>query len=245
MPIVVDDAIVLARYPFRERSSVGVFLTKKAGVLRGVVRGLRSRNPAFGVLEPLAQVRLTMFVSPRTDLATVDEVVLCQSWLDLAQKPLSWAAAQVAAELALEFCPAGTPQEGFYRLLAKMPLWLLQGADPELAVHYLQLWATKLAGVLPDITTCALCHSPISRATLRYLPGTGFTCDRHQEGLSLSSTSLLFLQEALHLPLDKLTTSPGKDLAQVLNTMIRQYLEKDLRTLAIFRTLREKMQQGG
>lgn len=241
MPVVVDDAIVLARYPFRERSAVGAFLTKRAGLLRAVVRSLRARQTAFGVLEPLAQVRLTMFVSPRRELATVDEVVLCQSWLDLAQKPLSWAAAQVAAELALEFCPAGAPQEGFYRLLAKTPLWLLRGADPELTVYYLQLWATKLAGLLPDLTTCALCHSPISRAPARYLPGTGFTCERHQEGLSLSTASLLFLRKALHLPLDQLTTGPGADLAQVLNSMIRQYLEKDLRTLVIFRTLCEKM----
>lgn len=242
MPIVVDDAIVLARYPFRERSAVGAFLTKSSGLIRAVVRGFPGRQRALGILEPLAQVRLTMFISPRRELATVDEVVLCQSWLDLAQKPLSWAAAQVAAELALEFCPAEVPQEGFYRLLAKIPLWLLQGADPELAVHYLQLWVTKLAGILPDLTTCALCHGPISGAPLRYLPGTGFICEHHHQGLSLSPPSLVFLQEALHLPLDQLSTHPGADLAQVFLTMIRHYLEKDLRSLAVFRTLREKMQ---
>jgi len=242
--LVVEEAIVLARYPFRERSAVVALLTRGRGSLRAVVRRAQGRARALP-MEPLCQLTVTLFMTPRRELATVDDVVVRRTFLELAQKPLAWAAALVTAELALELCPPGTVQEGFYRLLERMPQWLEEGADPTRAVLYGQLWAAKLAGVFPDPTTCAFCGGVLRGGETRYVPGSGFCCRAHGgAGITLGAASFAFVQEAIRNPLDRVTAVPGEELSTVLDVLLRGLLEKDLRSLQVFRALRGTLPRG-
>jgi DNA repair protein RecO len=242
VPLVVEEAIVLARYPFKERSAVVALLTRGRGAVRAVAR--RAQGRGGGALEPLSQVTVTLFTSPRRELATVDEVAVRRSFLELAQRPLAWAAALVSAELALELCPPGTVQEGFYRLLEKMPVWLEGGVDPGQAVLYGQLWAAKLAGVLPDPTTCAACGLAL-RGGAAYVAGSGFCCPEHGgAGVVLGPATVAFVHQALRNPLDRVAATPGEELSRVLEALFRQFLEKELRSLQVFRALREALPRG-
>lgn len=238
MPLITEDAVVLARYPFKEKSAVVVFLCQGRGVVRAIARQARGRGAVSVALEPLARVKVTLFVSPRRELATVNELVLERSVLDLAAHPQAWAAALVAAELVLELCPPGTTQETFFRLLEKTVLWLEAGVSPLLAVVYVLVWSLKLAGVLPEPATCAVCGQSMLGIGAWYLQGVGFCCRQHGSGGAfLGDASQRFLVEALGKPLDKLDFPPGPELLPVLERLVEHYLEKRLRSLAVFRQL--------
>jgi DNA repair protein RecO len=244
VPVVVENAIVLARYPFRERSAVAVFLTRGRGSIRALVRRSQGRGGLAAALEPLSQVTVTLFLSPRRELAVADEVALVRSWQSLAEKPLAWSAAQVAAELALELCPPGTVQEGFYRLLEKTPAWLAAGAEPVKAVLYVKLWSLKLAGVLPDPFACHLCNQPLVGKGAFFVAESGFVCSRHGvSGLALSKESLRFFHEALRLPLDQVQGQPDEAAKAVLERLCRQFLEKELKAQKVFWSLQEALRK--
>lgn len=237
MPLVSDEAIVLARYPFRETSAIVVFLCRDKGLIRAVARRARGRGSTAAALEPLARVNVTLFLSPRRELATVNEVLLARSCLDLAAKPQAWAAALVAAELALELCPPGTSQEAFFRLLEKTVLWLEGGVEPFLTVHYVLIWVLRLAGVLPDPTRCAVCGKALADSSA-FVEGAGFCCGEHGAGgTALTSESRRFFEEALKRPLDAIVSRPGPELLPLLAGLAQGYLEKPLRSLAVFHQL--------
>lgn len=243
MPLITEEAIVLARYPFKEKSAVVVFLCQGRGVIRAVARQARGKSGGGLALEPLARVKVTLFVSARRELATVNEVVLERSALDLAARPQAWAASLVAAELVLELCPPGTSQETFFRLLEKTVLWLEAGVSPLLAVPYVLAWSLKLAGVFAEPTVCAVCGQPLLDVATWYVEGMGFCCKQHGSGgVSLSIASHRFLLEALKKPLDKLAFPPGPELLPMLQRLLEHFLEKPLRSLAVFQQL---MTQGG
>lgn len=238
MPLITEEAIVLARYPFKEKSAVVVFLCQGRGVVRAVARQARGKSGAGVALEPLARVKVTLFISPRRELATVNEVTLERSVLDLAARPQAWAAALVAAELVLELCPPGTSQETFFRLLEKTILWLEAGVSPLLAVPYVLVWSLKLAGVLPEPTVCAVCGQALLDAGAWCLQGVGFCCRQHSSGgVFLGVASHRFLLEALKKPLDTLAFPPGPELLPVLQRLVEHFLEKPLRSLQVFRQL--------
>ncbi|MFN3412815.1 MAG: DNA repair protein RecO [Thermoanaerobaculum sp.] len=238
MPLITEEAIVLARYPFKEKSAVVVFLSRGKGIIRAVARAARGRSGGGVALEPLAKVKATLFVSPRRELATVNEVVLERSALDLAARPQAWAASLVAAELALELCPPGTSQEAFFRLLEKTLLWLEGGADPELAMAYVLMWSLKLAGVLPDVATCAAGGEALENSEVVLVRDVGFCCPAHStSGVTLSAHSQRFLRQALKKPLDQMTAKPGPELIPTLVTLLERFLEKPLRSLSVFRQL--------
>lgn len=196
-------------------------------------------------LEPLARVKVTLFLSPRRELATVNEVSLEHSVLDLAAQPQAWAAALAAAELALELCPPGTSHEAFFRLLEKTIHWLEAGADPEVTVAYVLLWSLRLAGVLPDPTVCAVCGEGLMASSV-FVDGVGFCCQRHGGGgLGLGGASQRFLREALQSPLDTLAARPGPELLQVLARLVQGFLEKPLRSLTVFHQLQAHFGGGG
>lgn len=244
MPVITDEAIVLARYPFKESSAVVVFLCRERGVVRAVSRWARGRTSGGGALEPLARVRVTLFLSPRRELATVNEVVLEHSAFDLASRPQAWAAALVAAELARELCPPGTSQDAFFRLLEKTASWLEAGVDPSITVHYVLLWSLKLAGVLPDPAVCAVCGGALE-PSLALVEGVGFTCREHGAGgVALGAESYRFLREALKKPLDGMTARPGPELLQILVRLAQGFLEKPLRSLAVFQQLQAQAGDG-
>lgn len=238
MSLVTEEAIVLTRYPFRERSAVVVFLCRGRGLVRAIARQGQGRKGGGVALEPLARVRVSLFLSPRRELATVGEVVLEHSVLDLAARPRAWAAGLVAAELALELCPPGTVQESFFRLLERTVFWLERGIEPQLVVHYVVLWAAKLAGVLPDVACCGVGGEPLASGPAAFVEGTGFCCERHGSGgTELSLGSRRFLAAAVRLPLDKIEAFPGDELLPLLAALVQRFLEKPLRALTVYQKL--------
>ena len=174
MPSRADEAIVLARYPFRERDLVVTLLTRVGGQVRVLARHVRgARGSRASALEPLATIRVSYFERRGSELATLDEAALVRSAFPLAAAPAAWAAGQVVAELALVFFPPGERLEAPYRLIDRCVGALLAGAPPLAVVAYAELWLMKLSGVLPELDRCGVCGAELPLGEARVRPGRG------------------------------------------------------------------------
>lgn len=177
-----DEAIVLARYPFRERDLVVTLLTRRGGQVRVLARHARgARSSRASALDPLSSIRVGYFERAHSELATLDEATVVRSGFALAQSPPAWAAGQVLAELALIFCPPGERQETSYRLVDRCLGALLGGAPPLAVVGYAELWFCRLGGVLPPLEECGVCGTPLPPGPRTYGASEGvFLCADHR-----------------------------------------------------------------
>jgi DNA repair protein RecO (recombination protein O) len=242
MPARTDDALVLARYPFRERDLVVVLLTRESGQLRAVARRARGAHGQLaGVLEPLARVRVTYFRRAQSDLATLDEASLVRSAFPLAKEPAGWAAAQVLAELATVFCPEGQRAERAFRLLDHAVEALLGGGDPLAAAAYGELWFLRLAGVFPEMGSCGVCGAPLGAGPWLYdLRESRFVCAPHRPAGTvsrLSAAAVGWLSAASRAALEEVPTDVPEDALGWLQGLRERFTERELRSWAYLRLL--------
>lgn len=241
MPRRSDEALVLTRYPFRERDLIVVVLGRDSGLIRLLARRARGvRGAAASRLEALSLVRVTFFERRRSELATLDEVDLVRSAFPLAARPLAWAAAQVLAELALQFSPPGQRLEAMFRLLDRCLLALLDGFDPRTVVDYATVWTVRLAGVLPDVERCGLCGAPLPETPVRYdEQAQVLACTDH--GVSgrwqLSPRGRRWLQAVLSSPPERVAGAAPADARAWVDQLRRAFSERELVTLSTFYAL--------
>jgi DNA repair protein RecO len=132
-------------------------------VLRAVLRGARGgKTPRRASTQVLSRVRFVGFQGPHAELATLREIEVLRSSYGLARQLQAMAAAAVLAELLGVFCPAGEPAERAFRLGAAGLEALLDGTDPDLVVAYAEMWILQLSGLMPPLTTCAVCEEPLA-----------------------------------------------------------------------------------
>jgi DNA repair protein RecO len=241
MPSRSDDAIVLTRYPFRERDLIAVLLTRTSGQLRVLARRARGarRVEATG-LEPLNRVRVTYFERPDVELARLVEVDTVRAAFPLAQHPEAWAAGQVIAELALTYVPAGQRQEAQFRLADTCLEALASGLAPLAACHYAELWFLRLGGVFPALDACVVCgKAPTSAGFFYDVVERACECPEHRSpsALRLSGLALQWLGQALRSPVEEVRSAAPADAAEWLATLRRQFTERELLSMRYLKRL--------
>ena len=227
-----DEAIVLARYPFRERDLIVTLLTRRGGQVRALARHVRgARTSRAAALEPLALIRVSYFERPHSELATLDESTIVRSAFELASSPAAWAVGQVIAELALAFCPPGERAEEPFRLVDRCVTGLLAGVAPLAVVSYAELWFLKLGGVLPELDRCGICGETLASGPRTYDPvERSFVCDRHPrtgafERIDAEGES--WLRAALRSALESMA-APAADVASWLIGLIQHFAGKEI-----------------
>jgi len=233
MKLHTDDAIVLTRYPFRERDLIVVLLTRKTGQMRLVARRVRAgRNPLATALEPFAGLRVSYFQRAGAELATLNEAKLTRSPFPLAADPTRWAAAHVVAEMALICCPPGQALEPSFRLVDHCLTRLAAGLPALVTVHYAELWFLRLSGVLPEIGRCGVCERDLD-GEARYLVGSepAVVCAEHSpspSGARLSPAAVSWLERAQRQPLGEIARACPDDGAAWMHALLRRFTDRDL-----------------
>ena len=234
MPLRRDEALVLARYPFRERDLVVVLLGRASGQLRAVARRARSlRSPLATATEPLAHVRVSFFERAGSELATLDEAVMVRSAFDLAARPSAWAAGQVVAELALVYCPPGQRAEPAFRLVERCVSCLLGGHDPAAVAWYAELWFLRLGGVFPEIDRCGVCGAHLPAGARLFDPAEKrFTCAAHRPAAAvrLSAAGVDWVRTASRRPLERVGHAPPEDVGGWLVALREGFTERPIRS---------------
>ncbi|MFI5166289.1 MAG: DNA repair protein RecO [Thermoanaerobaculales bacterium] len=252
MPSRSDEAIVLARYPFRERDFIVALLTRESGQVRVVARRVRSARAAgASATEPLAKVRASYFERAGRELATLDEAEVIRSAFSLAAVPLAWAAGQVVAELALVYCPAGQRNEATFRLVDLCILRLIAGHDPVAVVHYAELWFLRLSGVFPELDRCGVCGAALPPGARTYDPSErGFVCAEHRPrgpAVRIDAAGVAWLSDASRESLDLVAAPPPDDVAGWLAGLREHFTDRRLQSWKYFRHLlgEPRMQVSG
>jgi DNA repair protein RecO (recombination protein O) len=239
-----DEAIVLARYPFRERDLVVTLLARRGGQIRALARSVRgARTSRSASLEPLALIRVTYFERAHSELATLDDAAVVRPSFALAESPPAWAAGQVIAELSLTFCPAGERAEEPFRLVDRSIAALLAGAAPLAVVGYAELWLLKLSGVLPELDRCAACGGPLAPGARLFDPGErGFVCALHPPGRSferLSVAAAAWLRAGLRSAVEAMAEPPD-DVSSWLIGLVQGFAGKEILSWRYLRLLTKR-----
>jgi DNA repair protein RecO (recombination protein O) len=211
MPARTSESFILQTYPFRESDLIVSFFTRDQGKLRGVAHRARRPKSSFGSgLERLSHATMSYYQKENRELVSLNSCELVHSQFALASNYESSVALDYLAEITEQLLPPNETNERHFRLLIAVLDYLRSNTNIWPAVTYFALWSVRLAGFLPD--------------------------------LRVSAESREIAEEMLITPVHTLaprawTRETGADLRRLLNRMIEQHVERNLRTPAILESL--------
>ncbi len=156
MPVRVSETYILRTYPFREADLIVSFFTRDQGKLRGVAHRARKPKNNFGSgLERLSLINLSYSQKEVRELVNLNSCELLQSQFGLLNSFDASLALDYVAEVSEHLLPPNEPNERFFRLLATILDHMHSGTPGAIwsAVTYFSLWATRLSGFLPELST--------------------------------------------------------------------------------------------
>jgi DNA repair protein RecO (recombination protein O) len=159
MGLVNTDAIVLRTYNLAEADRIAVCLTRSAGLVRAVAKGARRMKSRFGAsLEPFTLIRLAFYERENRELVSISSTEILKSHFDLAAQPEVSEILAYMGELVGDFAPPHEANEKLFRMVSACIEAL--AAAPEsarLVLRYFEVWLLRLAGLFPDVRSCAEC----------------------------------------------------------------------------------------
>jgi DNA repair protein RecO (recombination protein O) len=246
MPIHEAEALVLRHYSFAEADRIVVLLTREFGKLRGVAQGVKKPKSALGAaLEPLNHIRIQFYMREGAELSRIRHCELIHPYLSRNPTLEQVYLFGYMAELAQEFSDEHHANDPFFRLMiAALKAGEKAGASAALA-RYVELWALKLSGLLPDYTSCANCG--------RELAGSGFhawieagegrcpDCSA-SSGIRVPAPAAAVLQSALSVGPEQfagnvLGENEGAALERLTERLLQYHLEKRLKSYPAMKEL--------
>ena len=159
MGLVNTDAIVLRTYNLAEADRIAVCLTRSAGLVRAVARGARRMKSRFGAaLEPFTLISLTFYERENRELVSISNAEILKSHFDLATQLEASEVLAYMGELVSEFAPPHEANEKLFRMVAACVDALeTSPGSARLLSRYFEVWLLRLAGLFPDVRSCAEC----------------------------------------------------------------------------------------
>ena len=238
MPLQESDSIILKTYPLAEADRIVVFFSREFGKLRGVANGVRKPGSRFGAsLEPLARSRVRFFRKEASDLVRIRSTDLIDSPMKLFEEYSRALIAAHVADLVDRFLPEHEVQDAVFRLFGLVREQLAKGCPEHVVRCYFEVWMLRLAGVLPDLFTCALCRKKLeakaARVLLQGLNRVACSECGKSEGTDVPFGTIEVLGWALSTPLESSVpefSSRGPEgfehLEQLSKIWIERYFER-------------------
>ena len=245
MALRESEAIVLRTYPMREADLLVTLFTRLEGKLRGVARSAKKSKRRFGgALEPLTYVRAYYDVRERQELVRLDACEVLESPLaSEISYPRAVALGHIA-ELLDQLLPDREANDAVFRLTLSV-LQALTGPEIWMPVTYFELWLTRLAGFLPELSECVVCGRSLngSRAYFHALAdGLMCTDDKRLASSEISSESRTLAAQMFRAPVDAFVGMPWPksqcaDLRKFLIQTLQRHIEKKLVTAGMLEKL--------
>lgn len=247
MHISQTEAIVLHTRDYGESDRLIVFYSEARGKLRGIAKGARrSRKRFVHTFELCSLVDLTY--RERKGLIWIEACKLLEPYLALRVEVERWGYAALLAEVILEMVPEADPQTGLFELVRQTLSRLSEDKDPLNILVLFLLRFLDIAGYLPALDQCDVCHRPYTSATdwwWRLNEGT-LVCPEHRgvfKQLRLDLGTLMIIQQCRKAPLAKmwrlhLLPSKRRPLLQALVEWIRHQIRKDLKSFRLLEQLK-------
>jgi DNA repair protein RecO (recombination protein O) len=245
MALRESEAIVLRTYPLREADLLVTFFTRLEGKVHGVARSAKKSKRRFGgALEPMTHVRAFYDVRERQELARLDSCEVLASPLTSEVGYARAVGLAHLAELLDELLPDHESNDAVFRLtLSVLPA--MTGDQIWMPVTYFDLWLTRLAGFLPELTECVVCGKSLngSRAYFHAL-ADGLMCgeDKRLASSEISSESRVLAGQMFRAPIEDFAEmtwpkAQGADLRKFLMQILQRHIEKKLVTAGMLEKL--------
>jgi DNA repair protein RecO (recombination protein O) len=173
-------AIVLDSRVSGETGRLVSLLTEHGQLLQAFAPGAAGSRRRFGgALEPGARVRARWSVAREGGGARLEEAVLEQG--PPRPDPLErlYATAHLV-DLARAFARQGFEEPRLFRLIAGC-LDALAGTETvDPLLRYAELWTLRLAGLWPDLRSCAVCGRLLEGRVRWLAPDLGAVCETHR-----------------------------------------------------------------
>jgi DNA repair protein RecO (recombination protein O) len=166
MGLVNTDAIVLRTYNLAEADRIAVCLTRNAGLVRAVAKGARRMKSRFGAaLEPFTLIRLAFYERENRELVSISNAEILKSHFDLAAHLEVSEVLAYIGELVGDFAPPHEVNEKLFRMVAAC-IEALEAApeSSRLVLRYFEVWLLRLAGLFPDVRSCADCGARLGES---------------------------------------------------------------------------------
>src|SRR5258706_10561577 len=159
MGLVNTDAIVLRTYNLAEADRIVVCLTRSAGLVRAVAKGARRMKSRFGAsLEPFTLIRLAFYEKENRELVSISNAEILKSHFNLAAQLEASEVLAYMGELVGEFAPPHEANEKLFRMVtACVDALETSPSSARLILRYFEVWLLRLAGLFPDVRSCADC----------------------------------------------------------------------------------------
>jgi DNA repair protein RecO (recombination protein O) len=243
MALVNTDAIVLRTYNLAEADRIAVCLTRSAGLVRAVARGARRMKSRFGAaLEPFTLIRLAFYEKENRELVSISNAEILKSHFDLAAQLEASEVLAYMGELVADFSPPHEVNEKLFRMVtACVDALETSPGSARLILRYFEVWLLRLAGLFPDVRSCADCGARLSESDPACLDAeVNPHCQRCSRGpatrlLPETQRSLLATQQlapvSFAADFKGLSDQSEAQLAELTHRLIVRALERRPRTL--------------
>ncbi len=180
MALITTEAIVLRSYNLAEADRIVVCLTRDSGLVRAVARGARRMKSRFGAaLQPFSFISLVFYERENRELVTISQAEILNSNFDLASQPDLAEVLAYIAELVGDFAPPHEANDKLFRMVKASVEALATSSDASNQItRYFEVWLLRLAGLFPDLETCATCDKSFRDDESIYLDAdTRARCD--------------------------------------------------------------------
>jgi len=243
MALVNTDAIVLRTYNLAEADRIAVCLTRSAGLVRAVAKGARRMKSRFGAaLEPFTLIRLAFYERENRELVSISNAEILKSHFHLAAQLEASEVLAYMGELVGEFAPPHEANEKLFRMVSACVEAL--EAAPEssrLVLRYFEVWLLRLAGLFPDVRSCADCGTQLSEGDTACLDAeVNPHCQRCSRGPAtrlLPETQRIVVASQRLAPVDfaasfkEFSEQSDAQLSELTHRLIVRALERRPRTL--------------
>lgn len=243
MALVNTDAIVLRTYNLAEADRIAVCLTRSAGLVRAVAKGARKMKSRFGAaLEPFTLIRLAFYERENRDLVSISNAEILKSHFDLAAQLEVSEILAYMGELVADFSPPHEANEKLFRMVSACVDALESSpASARIVLRYFEVWLLRLAGLFPDVRSCADCGARLGESDPACLDvEVNPHCQKCSRGPStrlLPETQQIVMASQQLPPTEFASTFKGisdradAQLAELTHRLIVRALERRPRTL--------------
>ncbi|MBS3887249.1 MAG: DNA repair protein RecO [Dethiobacter sp.] len=198
-----SDALVLRSRDWREADRLVTLLTRDAGKVTVLARGVKKNKSKFAALvEPLTLGRYLMHRGKSMETLIQGEII--KPYFSLHQDLLHYATAQYFCELVERSLPQNEPAGAVFTLLVAALEILEKDANPARVARCFELSLLDELGFCPALDGCFCCGQQISPAYFDFTHGATVCsqCPRSHDSILISGAAVAvmkrFLKQGFH-----------------------------------------------
>ena len=244
MPVFETEAIVLRHYSLSESGRIVVFFTREHGRLRAVADGIKKpKSHLAGALEPFNHVHAEFWFTEGKDLGRIRGAELICAFPGKAMDIRRIYACSYFAEIINEIVPENQANHALFRLLLASMKAAAAATPTAALVHYFEIWAFRLNGLLPNLTRCSMCGKGIiDEGFFAFIESGEARCRvcAGGAGLHVSAKSASSLEKMMKLPPEEFMILPfeqaaASEIEKFAQRLLGFNLERQLKSWPLLR----------